>query len=130
MGCCDICGDCPTANTDLISAEAENDEKQYSGSVESPHTTPSSSASRGKGSTRAILVADLNRVLSLDYRLPLFPCYALKKSRLCLFLRPSPARFQIFWYLFCCHRWDCVANDRFVLLQGLATGGANDKMLL
>jgi hypothetical protein len=76
-------------------------------------------------------MVDLNWPVALDSGLALFPCYALEKSRLCLLLRPTRPYFQIFWCLFfCCYRWDCVANDRFVLLQGLTAGGANDKMLL
>jgi hypothetical protein len=31
---------------------------------------------------------------------------------------------------FCSHRWDRVADDGFVLLQGSTAGGANSKMLL
>jgi hypothetical protein len=75
-------------------------------------------------------MADLNGPVALDSGFLLFPCYTLEKSRLCLLLRPRPACVQIFWGLFFCYRWDCVANDRFVLLQGLTAGGANDKMLL
>jgi hypothetical protein len=130
MRCCNGCGVCPAANTDLISAEAESDEKQYSRSIESPHTTPSGGTGRGKGSTNAILTVGLNRSVPLHSGLSLFPCDALEKRRLRLLLGPIAACFQILWRLFCSHRWDCVANDRFVLLQGLTAGGANDKMLL
>jgi hypothetical protein len=75
-------------------------------------------------------MADLNRPVALDSGLSLFPRYAIEKSRFGLFLRPTRPCFQIFWRLFFCDRWDCVANDCFVLLQGLTAGGANDKMLL
>src|SRR5271157_4227952 len=130
MGCCNVCDVCPAANADLISAETESDEKQYSRSVESPHTTPSGGTGRGKDSTSASLTVDLNRPILLDSGLALFPCYALEKSRLRSLLRPTRPCFQIFWCLVCCHRWDRVANDRFVLLQGLTAGGANGKVLL
>jgi hypothetical protein len=131
MECCNVCGTCPAPDTDLISAETETDEKQYSGSVKGPHTAPSSGAGRRKDATSAILMADLNRPVALDSGLPLFPCYAIEKSRLCLLLRPTWPCFQIVWRLFFCrYGWDCMANDRFVLLQGLTAGGANDKMLL
>jgi hypothetical protein len=36
----------------------------------------------------------------------------------------------MFWSFFCSHRWDRVADDRFVLLEGSTAGGANGKMLL
>ena len=71
-----------------------------------------------------------NRPVRLDSGPLLFSCDAFEKSRLCLLLRPSPPRFQMFWGLFCSHRWNRVADDRFVLLQGLTAGGANSKMLL
>src|ERR1039458_10364656 len=122
MGCCNVCGVCPAANADLISAETESDEKQYSRSVESPHSTPSSGTRGGKDSTSASLTADLNRPILLDSGLALFPCYAIEKSSLRLLLRPTRPCFQIFWCLFCSYIWDCVANDRFVLLQGLTAG--------
>src|SRR5208282_3591785 len=127
MGRCNLCGVCPPANTNLVSAETESDEKQYSCSVESPHTTPSSGAGRGRDSTSASLTADLNRPVPLDSGFPLFPCDAIEKSRLCPLLRPTRPYSQMFWRLFCCYRWDCMANNRFVLLQGLTAGGANSK---
>src|ERR1700721_1048534 len=130
MGGCHVCGVCPAANPDLISAETESDEKQYSGSVESPHTAPSRGTRRRKDSTSPILTVDLNRPILLDSGLALFPCYAIEKSRLRSLLRPTRPLVQIFWCLVCCHRWDRVANDRFVLLQGLTAGGANRKVLL
>jgi hypothetical protein len=76
------------------------------------------------------LTVGLNRPVALDSGLALFPCYAIEKSRLRLLLRPTRPCFQIPWCLFYRYRWDCVANDRFVLLQGLTAGGTNDKMLL
>jgi hypothetical protein len=76
------------------------------------------------------LTVDLNRPILLDSGLALFPCYAIEKSGLCLLLRPTRPCFQILWCVFCSHRWDCVANDRFVLLQGLTAGGANGEMFL
>jgi hypothetical protein len=76
-------------------------------------------------------MVDLNWPVALDSGLPLFSCDAIEKSRLYLLLRPARPCFQIFWCLFFYrYRWDCVTNDRFVLLQGLTAGGANDKMLL
>src|ERR1700733_3180981 len=125
-----LCGVCPAADTDLISAYSESDENQYSGSIEGPHSAPSGGAFGSEDSTRAIFTMGRNRPGTLDSAPPLISCDALEKSRLCLLLRPMRPCFQILWCLFCADRWDCVANDRFVLLQGLTAGGTNAKMLL
>ena len=120
----------PVANTYLISAKTETDEKQYSSRVQSPHTAPGGRAFGSEDSTtRASFTMGRNRPVTLDSAPPLNSCDALEKSRLSLLLRPIAACFQILWRLFGSHRWDCMTNDRFVLLQGFTAGGTNDKVL-
>src|ERR1700686_4076641 len=124
MGCRNHCGICPPANTYLVRAETKSDEEQYSGSIEGPHTAPSGRAFGSEDSTSTTFTMGRNRSVTLDSAPPLISCDALEKSRLCLLLRPMRPCSQILWYLFCSHRWDCVADDRFVLLQGSTAGGA------
>src|ERR1700733_8681139 len=99
MGGGDVCDLCPSANTYLVSAETESDEKQYSCSVESPYTSPSGGAFGSEDSTSTSLTMGRNRSVTLDSAPPLISCDALEKSRFCLLLRPSPPRFRMFWGL-------------------------------
>src|ERR1700677_2016443 len=124
MGRRNLCRVCPATNADLIGAETESDEKQYSGSIEGPHTAPSGGAFGSEDSTRASFTMGLNRPVMLDSAPPLFSRYALEKSRLRLLFRPTGPCFQMLWSFFRSHRWDSVANDRLVLLQGLTARGA------
>src|SRR5580658_2044647 len=66
MGGGDVCDLCPSANTYLVSAETESDEKQYSCSVERPHTSPSGGAFGSEDSTRASFTMGRNRSVTLD----------------------------------------------------------------
>src|ERR1700677_1767710 len=125
MGRRNLCRVCPATNADLIGAETESDEKQYSGSIEGPHTAPSGGAFGSEDSTRASFTMGRNRSVTLDSAPPLISCDAREESKLRLLLRPSPPPFQMFWGLFCSQGWDRVADDGFVLLQCITAGGAN-----
>src|SRR5580692_7768234 len=109
MGGGDVCDLCPSANTYLVNAETESDEKKYSCSVERPYTSPSGGTFGSEDSgTRASFTVGRNRPGTLDSAPPLISCYAREESRLCLLLGPSPPGFQMFWDLACSHRWNCV----------------------
>src|ERR1700733_4832124 len=130
MGGGDVCDLCPSANTYLVSAETESDEKQYSCSVERLYTSPSGGTFGSEDSgTRASFTMGRNRAGTLDSAPPLITCYAREETRLCLLLRPSLPRFQMFWGFFCSHRWDRVADDGFALLQEEQTARCSCSLL-